>query len=460
MPGVFDQYAVGYRELVFLSKESAGNYGTIVHPVATDAVQFMTASLTHKQDRVDRTDKTTSRSFRGRISHRISGSWSLNLYNLPSGTSGVAPDAGDALEFGFGSVKIVVDGVTAGVPTTTSIPVAGGTGVNYAVNDAVGWVNPAGDLEVTFVTAVVTDTLTVDPPFSSAPAAAATLKGSVTYKPANVLGSLTLTRILDNYEDVWPGCFVNTLSFVFPGTAEATVTLGGDCSTSFSSGSSLLAANSLIGATTISVTPGDGDRFQPNTRIMIGTEVLLITAVAGDVLSITHAQAGTAAAAHTLGDTIGPYEPPSTVAGVPVSGTIGSFYITGLQGATRVLSQAKIQTATLNYTNNAALRNAEYGKNFATGFTVKKRNVTHDVTVWLNPEQVKFYNRSKRFASQSVMLQAGTTIGNTIAYKIPNSEMNIPSIPGGADDEVAISLTGVGLATLVGGNDEVALSYL
>lgn len=460
MPGVFDAYAVGYRELIFLSKEAAGAYGTIVHPSPTDAIQFMTATLTHKQDRVDRTDKTTSRTFRGRISHRVSGSWSVNLYNLPSGTSGVAPDIGDALEFGFGAVKIVPDTAATGVPTTTSIPITAAAGVNYAIGDAIGWVNALGELEVSFITNVVVDTLTVDPPFSAAPAAANVIKGSVTYKPANVLGSLTLTRILDNYQDVYPGCFVNTMSFAFPGTAEATITIGGDCATSYSGGSSLIATSPAIGATTVDVTAGDGDRFQPNTRYIIDNEVVLVTAVAGDTLSITRAQAGTTAAAHTAGAAIGPYEPPSTVAGVPVSGTIGSFFVTGIQGATRALSRSKIQTATLNVTNNATLRNAEYGTIASTGFTVKKRNITHDVTVWLEPYQVKFYNRAKRFASQSVMLQAGKTIGNTIAYKIPNSEMNIPTIPGGGDDEVTVPMSGVGLGTLVSGNDEIYYAYL
>jgi hypothetical protein len=460
MPGVFDAYAVGYRELIFLSKEGAATYGTIVHPVATDAIQFITGTLTHKQDRVDRTDKTTSRTFRGRISHRVSASWSVNLYNLPSGTSGVAPDVTDALEFGFGAIKVVPDTLTTGVPTTTSLPITAAAGGNYAIGDAIGWVNALGELEATFVTAVVVDTLTVDPPLSSAPAAGATLKGSVTYKPANVLGSLTLTRILDNYEDVYPGCIVNTMQFVFPGTAEATITIGGDASTSYSSGSSTLANSPLIGDATFTVATGDGARFQPNTRVIVGSEVVLITAVAGDVLSITHAQAGTSASAHTTGDAIGPYEPPSTVAGVPVSGTIGSFYVTGIQGATRALSQSKVQTATLSVNNNAALRNAEFGKNFATGFFVKKRNVNFDVTVWLEPYQVKFYNRAKLFAAQSIMWQNGKTIGNTIAVKIPNAELNIPTIPGGGDDEVSVPMTGAALGTLVGGNDEVFYAYL
>lgn len=458
MPGVFDQFAVGYRELVFLSEETT--YGTIVHPAAIDAVQIITAALQHTQGRTNRADKTTSRSIRDRFSGRISATWSLNLYNLPSGTNGVAPDIFSALKFGFGLMKAVPSTLATAGATTSAISITAGAGVNYDIGDAIGWVNAAGELEVGFITAIATDTLTIDPPFSAAPAVGNTIRGSVTFKPANVLGSLTVTRILDNYEDVYPGAFVNTMSFVYPANGAATITVGGDAATSYSAGSSSLAVAALAGDATFTVQPGEGGRFQPNTRHIIGTEVVLVTGVAADVLAVLRAQAGTTAAGHAISDTIGPYEPPSTVAGQPVDGTIGDFFISGLLGTTRPLAHAKMQTSTLNWTNNGALRNAEFGRNSASGFTVKKRDITFDVTLWLEPQQAKLYNDAKKFSAYPVTLQLGKGVGTTTAYRLPKAEFNIPRVDGGGDDEVSLPLTGVGLATLINGNDEAFMAYL
>src|ERR1044072_2406776 len=101
----FNDYAVGYRETIFVVPEVT--YGVPVHPSPTHAVQFLTASPAYTQERVNRADKTSSRSYRERISHRKSATWSMNLYVLPSGTNTVAPDITDALEFGMGTKKAV-----------------------------------------------------------------------------------------------------------------------------------------------------------------------------------------------------------------------------------------------------------------------------------------------------------------------------------------------------------------
>lgn len=75
-------------------------------------------------------------------------------------------------------------------------------------------------------------------------------------------------------------------------------------------GPSTLAGAVLVGDLTLTVAGGDGARFQPNTYVLINaegvntTEVVLVTGVAGDVLTITRAQAGTVASAHGAGSVI------------------------------------------------------------------------------------------------------------------------------------------------------------
>ena len=54
MPGVFNTFATGYREVVFFVPEVT--YGTPVHPDPTHAVRIMTASLAFSHERINRVD--------------------------------------------------------------------------------------------------------------------------------------------------------------------------------------------------------------------------------------------------------------------------------------------------------------------------------------------------------------------------------------------------------------------
>jgi hypothetical protein len=75
-------------------------------------------------------------------------------------------------------------------------------------------------------------------------------------------------------------------------------------------GPSTLALAMLVGDLSLTVAAGEGARFQPNTHVLINAEgantaeIVLVTGVAGDVLTITRAQAGTAASAHGAGAVI------------------------------------------------------------------------------------------------------------------------------------------------------------
>lgn len=463
MPGEYNTYAAGYREVWFLVPEVT--YGVPVHPSPTHAITIQTASLALAQERVNRADKTSSRSYRERITHRKEGTWTVTQYNLPSGTNGVAPDFTDALERGFGRMHTVAaDAVTTGA-TTTVIPVADGT--LYEVGDAIGWTNALGEVEVTFVASISTNDLTVSPPFSAAPADSDVLLGSVNYKPANQLGILTLTKVLDNIVSVGTGAFVNDVSFEFPGTAEGTVTFGGNFKTSYTSGVSAVAGGGINNAVTaITVTTGHGKRFKPNTRVLLSAEgantdeVVLITAVVGDVLTVTRAQASTVASAHAAGAVIGPYQPASTVAGSPVSGTVGEFILLGLQGATRALSTAEIMSMTLSLTNNGSLRNDAFGTDSASGFQVQKREITFSLTLHLKQEVVKVYNQAVNFEQQEFMIQLGKIAGYICAAKVNKAEVTIPTLDGGGDEDVVVTLDGGGYAALSAGNDECYVSYL
>ena len=466
MPGTYNNYAVGYREVIFLVPEVT--YGTPVHPSATHAAQFLTADLAVTHERVNRNDKTSNRSYRERITHRKSGTWSMNLYVLPSGSNLVAPDITDALERGMGVMRNVPNGVTLGTAsTTTVINVGAGTGVNYQVGDAIGLINAIGELEISFIKTIATDALTVSPAFSFAPnTAGVTVYGSVTYKLGNVLTSLTVTRVIDNAVTVYPGCFVNDIAFDFPGDGEATLTVGGGCKEEWASGTSAITGALTTGSTTMTVATGESYRFEKNTRVLLNAEgantdeVVLITAVnyATDTISITRAQAATAASAHAIGAVIGPYEPSMTVAGSPITGTKGDFIITGATASARTSHESTAQGLTI--TNNAGLRNSAIGQESASGFfSTGKREVGFTVTLWLTKDKLQYYNKAKQFALQEILMQWGKSVGNAWGAILRQAEFNVPAIDGGGDEEVMLSFSGMGLASAAG-NDECVVAFM
>jgi hypothetical protein len=464
MPGVYNDYAVGYREVIFVVPEVT--YGVPVHPSATHAAQFLTADLSVAHERVNRADKTSFRSYRDRITHRKSGSWSVNLYVLPSGSNLTAPDITDALERGFGVIRNVPNTAVVAGTTATVINVTGGAGANYQIGDAIGLINAAGELEISFIKTIATDALTVSPAFSFAATAAATVYGSTTYKLGNVLSSLTLTRVLDNVVTVYPGAFVNDIAFDFPNDGEATLTVGGGCKDEYASGTSQLQAAITNVATTMTVPTGQGYRFWPNTRVLINAEgantdeVVLITAVnyATDTLTITRAQASTVASAHAINAVVGPYEPTLTVAGSPITGTKGSFVITGVTASARDEHDTTQHGLTIG--NNLEARNSAIGQDSATGFkSTSKRDVGFSVTLWLTKEKLQYYNRAKSFVDQEILMQWGTVVGNAWAAVMRQAEFNIPAIDGGGDDEVMLSFTGMGKASAAG-NDECVICFM
>jgi hypothetical protein len=458
---VNNTYALGYREKVLFKSETVDTFGTPVHPAggatatpSTDGAQIIGATFEYTQERVNRADKTSSRSYYERMTHRKNVNWSVNGYLLPTGSTtpaSKAPDFDLVLLNGFGDSHAGTNTTVATSDTATSFTVAAAAGLTFEVGDGVGWANAAGDLEVSFVTDITGDVLTVSPGFSAIPQVGNAIVTGVTYKLADNLIPLTITRVLDNCTDVFTGCIVNNLQMDFPGDGEGLLTASGQGKTAFSSGCSTLGAAALVGDTSLTVATGDGVKFSADTMILIHAEgantdeAVLVTAVAGDVLTVTRAQGGTVASAHAISADVGPWEPVCTYTGSPVSGTVGDFIIVGASGARTAVP---VTTTQVTVNNNAAMRNNQYGTDSATGYTLtNRRDVQFSTTMWLTKDFYMYYNAAKAFTSQQILIQLGKTIGKTVASYMPAAEFNIPAINGGGAEEVMVPISGVGLST-------------
>lgn len=104
-----DEYGYGREQIVFIKAETAGAYGTLVHPSAADAIKVLNCNMTPSQERKDRLEKGSTRSIISRFTGRKSVEWSIEKYSLPSGSKGTKPDDAILWEALFGKEEIHQD---------------------------------------------------------------------------------------------------------------------------------------------------------------------------------------------------------------------------------------------------------------------------------------------------------------------------------------------------------------
>ncbi len=134
-----------------------------------------------------------------------------------SGNGGVASDYHKIFKNALGTeVTRASDYTTLGTgSTTTTLDMNTGTGTNFAVGDLVLIKKGSGNTAARFVTGKATDTLTIAPALAAGevPGTGVTVCGAVTYKPADTLGSLSLSVYWANaIREAVLGCKVKTLS--------------------------------------------------------------------------------------------------------------------------------------------------------------------------------------------------------------------------------------------------------
>ena len=166
-----------------LAAKKEVTYGTMPTVAAADVISLagvpsFNAAFDQIENPIIRNSLSKQGALRG--AETISGDVSLPLRG--SGTAGTAPDGDAVWECGIGVKNTSTASTThATTPcTNTSIVLVTAGGANFAVGDAV----LIGG-EVTWVTAKVTDTLTVSPALASAPGFGAAVGAGVHYKLAS-----------------------------------------------------------------------------------------------------------------------------------------------------------------------------------------------------------------------------------------------------------------------------------
>ena len=346
------------------------SYGLVPAPVASSAYRALRANLTLVQDYLERQDKTGSRSFSGIIAGgRRHGGFEVDAYLIPSGAAGVAPNMGPFFQAACGGIPQVFGGgqVTAGC-TTTSVLFAAPHGL--AVGQAIG---SGGELR--FVTAVPSSTqVTVNPPFSQAPAAASDITPTVTYPLGASLPSLALF-------DYWD-----------PPSAQQRI---------------------LCGAAV--------DRLEVDVRGDF--HQVKFTGQGQDVIdSITFASG-------QGGLTSFPLEPGSqALNGSPLAGHMGQIWLGSPAAKFATLSNAKLQLE-----NTVELRGNEFGSHIPLAIVPGSRKVTLDFDVFEMDDAATsaLYSAAKARTSLTAHLQLGSVTGSIFAACLNSLVPQIPTFDTG-----------------------------
>ena len=168
------------------------SFGSVPAPVPGNAFRALRSTITAVQEYLARQDKTGSRSAPGiAAGGRRHAKFEVQAYLIPSGAAGSAPNMGPFFQAACGGAPQIFAGGTV-APGSTASSVLFTAAHGLSVGQAVGSGPPSGK-ELRFVVAVPSSTaVTVDPPFSSAPAAGSSITGTVTYPLGDTPPSLSL----------------------------------------------------------------------------------------------------------------------------------------------------------------------------------------------------------------------------------------------------------------------------
>ncbi len=171
-------------------------FGQAAAVAAADRLAAVKLAIRQVEETRERKDKTGSRTFVGVApGGRKRTQFSLQTYLMAGTIPGTAPAAGALFQAALGGAPLVFPGGAAGAgSTTTQIVFSGPHGL--VPGQAFG-----SNGELRFVKTVDSPaSVTVNAPFSSAPASGSALTGAVTYRPAADLPSLS---IYDYWDPAW-----------------------------------------------------------------------------------------------------------------------------------------------------------------------------------------------------------------------------------------------------------------
>lgn len=394
--GVNALHALGRKQRFYAALETT--FGTFVKPVATDAIKVLASNFDFSQDRKNRSDSRQTRSLLERITGRKAVAWSMECYALPSGTGNTAPDIGPLLAAALGKSAVV------------------SSTVEYTLTD-----NQAG--------------------FDIA---------------GTIYPSLTLVRETNKtVMEAIVGAMVESMSIKFAGADEPRFSFEGFAKNHIHTGSNGVVSSLDGGRTNVTLGTGQGKDYEVGSVVFFEIAATgavrdnntsagyQVTAVTGDVLTVTPAVGGTVVAT----DLCLPFVPTETTAGAPIGGIAGSITIAA--PATSLI----ITGGEINVKNGHKVLGDEAFQSTITDYIPGYREVSGSLTVRARRDQIIELGVRKNFTARDIQIILGTGSGTRFQIDIPAAEMGFSALEIPEAEEATFSLPFVGVATGSGENE-------
>lgn len=441
-------YGAGRSEAIYLTQEAS--YGVAVDHAGTDAVPTDSeAQLTVEFPRNPNLDKKETLSL-----HEVydDGMYKTN-FSLPdtdfkpSGAAATAPDMAVAFKTLMGSqVAGVAD---KPVVAASPAPAVGGCTVDNTDNMAVGQpirfdgnATAAIANKCRILTAVntVTKAVTWAPDLGSAPASTDTINLGFAWKQTTV-NELSMSAFQEFVLLVQAatGISLNTGKFSIAGNGHVKFGCSGvGCGKYSFVGQAVTSGTTAIDALTMAVATGQGKRFRvtsddPPLYIRVEDEIIKVTAVSGDNLTIVRAQKSTSAAEHATASVIVPWRPTRTLVGSPIF-TTSKLSETMLDGAA-----FRINQATVDIDNGFAEREPCVGDQWTAeaphrnGMNPFKCNLA--LSGRLTKDNLHIFGGAMSATTHTFFAAVGSAAFKFFVIYIPKWKPNIKN-PQGAEDEM------------------------
>lgn len=452
----------------YVESESAYGSGGTAYPLAASARRTIVAKITPKSptENVEHAQGTISH-LNDAIAMQDSVECEWEGYAIPSGTISTAPDVdADFTEGGFNKVDGGGSTTIAASPssTTTVLQVADASAI--AANTALV-VTIAGVAYPVFCTVsdgATPGVLTVTPALPSAPSTGVTVKEGVTYNLDDDRDSdelsfqfwASINRVLKRAQGVTPtsmtlnvgGGAAPRLRWSGPGRR------GDDLLwTTINEGGAFAAGDTTLTVANGDCVPDDVSATNPYYLTIPdngnGEEVIKVTAVSGNNLTVVRAQLSTSDVEHVDGSTVVPYAPDGTYAGSPISPRGGAAYLSAV--ATQLLSGSISFEMALEDLSNL------HGDSYVRAGYVSDRVVVNvELEVAARAETIAALALGARRTTLPVFVYAGSVEGSIVGFYCPAVLFEWPELDF-SQREVRIPLSGQARGT--SGVDEAYLFF-
>jgi len=434
-------------------------YGEYSEPSSTDSLAVDELTIEVEQTRSNREDYPRVADFQQVVGKSKVGG-SIGTYLMSGDTTGQVSDMDPVLTTLFGAAGVTTTATTVNqpgspAPTATQFIVASAASLTDDISGVAIEINNV--LELRRVTNISGTTITVSPPFSAAPANGATVYAVTSYHPANdPAWSMSLTSVNRLSAQYVTGCVATSGKWELDGgnLAKASYDYAGKRRI-------FQAADALaVGCDDddVDLTVYNGRHFQAGAIIQIDDENMSVDSVSGDVLTVTRAYNSTSAAEHLADAAITPYTPTHSDAGDPISGSLGQIWVGN--------SRFELQKLNITHNNGLKLKEDEYGRDTPTGFApVEPRTTEVDGTANFYVKDIpdgdltsaSLLVKSFEMDEVSLFVQAGSVVGDCVAFALPKMDLEIVNEPTASADKIQVDFKGKAKPSTRVGDDEIIM---